>query len=60
MFAERKDMFWRRLSEAQNASSVNPCGSCAKALAAAEMLAKRAKNQTDNSVRVGPIIRAKS
>ena len=51
-------MFWRHLPEAQNACSVNPRDACAKAVAADGELAKRAKSQTDNGVRVGPVLRA--
>ena len=58
MFAERQGEFWRHLPEVQNACSVNPHDGCEKAVAAVGELAKRAKNQTDNSVRVGSVLRA--
>ena len=51
-------MFWRHLPEAQNACSVNPRDGCAKAVAAGGELAERAKNQTDNGVGVGSVLRA--
>ena len=51
-------MFWRHLPEAQNACSVNPRNGCAKAVAAGGELAERAKNQTDNGVGVGSVLRA--
>ena len=51
-------MFWRHLPEAQNVCSVSPRDGSAKAVAADGELAKRAKNQTDNGVRVGSVLRA--
>ena len=51
-------MFWRHLPEAQNACSVNSRNGCAKAVAAGGELAERAKNQTDNGVGVGSVLRA--
>ena len=52
-------MFWRHFPEAHNAGSVNPCDGFAEAAAAVGEFIKSAKDQTDNSVRVGSILRAK-